>query len=176
MLFKSLEIEGAFLISSPVNSDNRGHFTRLFCQEEFNKNNLNSELVQASLSFNKKRGTLRGMHFQKSPYEEEKMVRCVRGTVYDVIVDLRPKSVTFLKWIGVELSEKNSEMIYIPKGVAHGFQSLEDDSILIYFMTEKFYPDSASGFFYDDPNIKIKWPIKEKIISEKDKNFPKFCL
>jgi dTDP-4-dehydrorhamnose 3,5-epimerase len=174
MLFKPLDIKGAFLISSPIHPDNRGHFTRLFCKEELEKNSLNSDLIQASLSYNKKKGTLRGMHFQEAPYEEDKMVRCIQGAVFDVIADLRPKSPTFLKWIGVELSEKNNEMIYIPKGLAHGFQSLEDDSILIYFMTEKFNPEASSGFFYDDPKLKIKWPIKEKIISEKDQGLPNF--
>lgn len=176
MLVKHLDIDGAYTLDFEVSLDNRGYFTRLFCKEELEKHNLNGKLIQSSLSFNKKKGTLRGMHFQKPPFEEEKMVRCIKGTVFDVIVDIRPTSATYLKWESVELSEKNNIMLYIPKGVAHGFQALEDESILIYFMTEKFCSHSSSGFFYADPNIGISWPMEEKIMSEKDKKLPLLVL
>lgn len=170
MRFIPLFLDGAYLIEPDKHEDNRGFFSRIFCVEEFSKNKLAANLNQGSLSYNKKMGTLRGMHYQAKPFEEDKMVQCIHGKIYDVIVDIRPSSSTYLKWIGVELSQHNNHILYVPKGFAHGFQTLEDDCTLLYLMTEKFNPDASRGFSYKDKSINIAWPIEEKIISEKDKN------
>ena len=176
MRFIPLSLQGAYLIEPEKHEDDRGFFSRIFCVEEFSKFKLESNLNQGSLSYNKKKGTLRGMHYQKSPYEEVKIVQCVQGGIYDVIVDIRPSSSTFLKWTGVELSHHNNHILYIPKGFAHGFQTLVDDCTLLYFMTEKFIPDAARGFSYKDSAVNIVWPLEKKIISEKDQNLSNFIL
>lgn len=176
MRFIPLSLDGAYLIEPKKHEDYRGSFSRIFCVEEFSKYNLGTELNQGSLSYNWKKGTLRGMHYQKTPFEEDKLVQCVHGSIYDVIVDIRPTSPSFLKWIGVELSHLNGHILYIPKGFAHGFQTLEDDSTVLYFMTEKFNPDAASGFSYKDASINIVWSNEEKIISEKDQNLSPFII
>ncbi len=170
--FKETKLKGAYIISLEPLTDERGFFARSFCQEEFEKHGLNLRIVQCDISYNKKKGTLRGMHYQEAPYEEAKLVSCVRGLMYDVIIDLRPNSPTHSQWFAEELSFENNKMIYIPKGFAHGFQTLEDDSVVYYQMSEFYHPECARGVRWDDPAFGIKWPVKPKIISDKDKNLP----
>ena len=172
MKFKETKLKGAYIISLEPLTDERGFFARSFCQEEFEKHGLNLRIVQCDISYNKKRGTLRGMHYQAAPYVEAKLVSCVRGLMYDVITDLRPASPTYRKWFAVELSAENYEMLYIPEGFAHGFQTLEDDTVVYYQMSEFYHPECARGVRWDDPAFGIKWPIEPKIISDKDKNLP----
>lgn len=172
MDFISLSLQGSYLIKPIKHEDIRGFFTRIFCIDEFSQLSLRADLKQCSISYNKKKGTLRGMHFQNKPFEEDKIIQCICGSIYDVIVDIRPDSETFKKWVSVELSAKNNYILYVPKGFAHGFQTLEDNSSVLYFMTEKFVPASACGFSYDDKSVNVDWPVKEKIISEKDQNLP----
>ncbi|BAQ63637.1 dTDP-4-dehydrorhamnose 3,5-epimerase [Geminocystis sp. NIES-3709] len=168
MIFFETKLKGAYIIKPEKITDERGFFARSFCQKEFNKYSLNSNFVQCNISYNKIKGTLRGMHYQNLPYPEAKLVRCTQGAIYDVIIDLRKNSPTFKHWIGEKLTAKNHKMIYIPEGFAHGFQTLEDDSEVFYQMSEFYYPECAKGIKFDDPNFKIEWPIINKIISERD--------
>jgi len=138
------------------------------------KNNLNCNFVQSSISFNNKKYTLRGMHYQTNPYEEEKLVRCSKGKIFDVIIDIRKNSKTFKKWIGVELSEKNLRMIYIPKGMAHGFLTLEGNTEIVYQISQYYSLEHSNGIRWNDPKFSIKWPNEISILSEKDKNYPDF--
>jgi len=178
MKFNKLEIEGAYLIEIEPHNDNRGFFARGFCKNEFKDNTgLDFEVRQANVSYNIKKGTVRGLHYQKHPYEETKIVSCVKGKIFDVVLDIRKDSPTYLKWYGVELSENNFKMLVIPRGCAHGFQSLEDESILNYKVDQFFTPNADSGYRYNDKAFKIKWPIKDGItISEKDKNAEDYIL
>jgi len=170
---KPLGIKGAFLLKFPIMKDNRGYFTRTFCSSEFSKIGLNSNLVQSNISFNKKIGTIRGMHYQAHPHEEDKIIRCLQGSVFDVIVDIRPNSSTFLKWISVDLDDESNNVLYVPKGCAHGFQTLKDNSSLLYFMTENFKPEASKGFLWCDEKVGIKWPLNEIVISDKDQSLPR---
>lgn len=156
--------------------DERGFFTRSWCRKEFEAHGLNSNLVQCNTSFNKSKGTLRGMHYQKPPYEESKLVRCTRGSIYDVIIDLRKNALTFKQWFGAELSADNSRAIYIPEGFAHGFITLEDNSEVFYQMSEYFVADVADGARWDDPAFAIEWPFSPDEISIRDQNFTHFGL
>lgn len=174
MKFIETKLKGAFIIQIEPLEDERGYFVRSFCKEEFEKYGLNPEIVQCNISYNKKAGTLRGMHFQKAPYEETKIVSCIKGAVYDVIIDLRKDSQTFCQWISVELTENNNKMLYIPKGFAHGFQTLVDDTIVNYQMGEYYHPKYAMGIRYDDTSFNINWPIEHAIISDKDLKFEDF--
>ena len=174
MIFKETSLQGAFVIEPKILTDERGAFTRIFCQKEFKEHGLDPNISQCNISFNTKKFTLRGMHFQTGPYSEAKLIRCSRGLIYDVIVDLRPTSSTFMAWISVEVSEKNRKMVYGPKGFAHGFQTLMDNTEVIYQMSEFYYPDNSSGLRWNDPSIKIDWPKKPIVISSKDQNFPDF--
>jgi len=170
MKITKLEIADAYLIEREAITDDRGYFARMFCVNEFLTEKINVVIKQINMCENKKKGTIRGMHYQQSPYEEEKIVACSRGAVYDVFVDLRKKSKTYKKYLAYELSERNGRMLYIPKGCAHGYMTLEEDTQLIYFMTEFYHPESACGIRYDDPAVGIKWPdIGNIVISEKDK-------
>lgn len=172
MKFEELDIKGAYLITLEPFKDERGTFTRQFCKKEFAKLGIDFDICQCNISTNKKRGTIRGMHYQKAPYLEPKIVSCVKGSVYDVIVDLREDSPTYLKWCGVELSETNNKQILIPPMVAHGFQTLEDDSTIFYQLGEFFYPEYYDGVRYDNPAFGIEWKdIKPIIISEKDQKY-----
>lgn len=168
MIFTELELKGVFTIELEKMEDDRGFFARIWDKKEFEKYNLNSKLVQCSISFNKKKGTLRGLHYQTSPFEEAKLVRCTSGSIFDVIVDLRQKSKTFRQWIGVELSDKNYKMLYIPEGFAHGFQTLENDTEVFYQMTQSYMPEYAQGLRWNDPVLAISWPLKNPIISKRD--------
>ena len=175
MIFQETQLKGAFIIEPERLEDERGLFTRTFCEEEFKAHGLNSRVVQCNTSFNKKKGTLRGMHYQVAPHEEAKLVRCTRGAIYDVIVDLRPDSPTFREWVAVELTSDNHRMLYIPEGFAHGFQTLEDNTEVFYQMSEFYHPECASGVRWDDPAFMIEWPMPPTIIAKKDRADTSFC-
>jgi len=168
MKFTALEIPGVYLISLDLHKDNRGFFARSFCQREFCRHGLCTEFVQCDLSYNEKKGTLRGMHYQKYPYEEVKIVSCIQGAIYDVVLDIRKDSLTYGQWRAVKLTEKNHDMLYIPKGIAHGFQTLSDRSMIYYQMGQFYTPDAGCGIRFDDERFSIKWPIEDKIISGQD--------
>lgn len=168
MIFKSTALEGLFIVELTPMSDERGWFARTYCKKEFEKIGIKKEWVQFNHSFTSKKGTLRGMHFQLPPNSEAKLIRCISGAVYDVALDLRKDSPTFLKWFGVELSAENKKMILIPEGFAHGFQTLADGSELIYHHSEFYTPDSEGAVRYDDPRVNIHWPLEVLNISEKD--------
>jgi dTDP-4-dehydrorhamnose 3,5-epimerase len=176
MIFTETRLPGAFIIDLHRQEDERGFFARVWCQREFEAHRLNPRLVQCSVSFNKKKGTLRGMHFQFPPHEEAKLVRCPMGAIYDVILDLRPHSPTFTEHVGVVLSAENHKMVYVPEGVAHGFQTLEDNTEVFYQMSEFYAPASARGVRWDDPAFGIPWPAAERIISERDRRYPDFVV
>jgi dTDP-4-dehydrorhamnose 3,5-epimerase len=169
MIFTELQLKGAYLIEPERLEDERGFFARTWCEGEFEARGLNAKLVQCSISFNKKRGTLRGMHYQIAPHEEIKLVRCTMGAIYDVIIDLRESSETFKQWVAVELTAENRWMLYIPKGFAHGFQTLTDDTEVFYQMSEFYYPECARGVRWDDPCFGITWALKPSSISPKDR-------
>lgn len=171
MKFEELEIKGVFRVIPDKINDERGSFFRSFCKNEFSKI-TSSEFVQMNHSINTKKGTLRGMHFQTAPFGEEKIVRCIKGEVFDVFVDLRKNSPTFLKWGSVILSEQNGESVYLPKGIAHGFITLSDDSQLIYLHSEFYAPGNEQGLHPFDPRIAISWPTKAEVISARDLNHP----
>lgn len=171
MKFIEMKLKGAYIVEPERLEDERGFFARTFCQKEFEANDLNTRLVQCSISFNKRKGTLRGMHYQIAPMAEAKLVRCTMGAIYDVIFDFRKNSKTYLQSTAFELNSDNRIMIYIPEGFAHGFQTLEDNSEVLYQMSEFYDPEYAQGFRYDDPVLGIKWPLKKVIISEKDKKY-----
>lgn len=168
MIFTETKLKGAYIIELKPMADERGFFARSWCQQEFEAHGLNPNLVQCNISFNKKKGILRGMHYQVAPHEEAKLVRCTKGAIYDVIIDLRPDSSTIKQWIAVELTAENYKMLYIPEGIAHGFQSLADNTEVFYQMSAFYYPECARGVRWDDPAFKIEWPENERIISEKD--------
>ena len=174
MIFSETKLHGAFFINPEKYEDVRGEFFRTYCSDEFQKNGIHFSILQSSISVSRNRGTLRGMHFQRPPHEEAKLVRCIRGSVYDVIIDLRPDSTTFKKWISVELGEAIGNALYIPKGFAHGFLSLSDNAALLYQMDEYYQPLSACGVRWDDPEFGISWPITDPSMSEKDRNWNNF--
>jgi dTDP-4-dehydrorhamnose 3,5-epimerase len=171
MIFTETKLRGAYLIDIEKHEDERGFFARAWCADEFEKYGLNQRLVQCNISFNKKRGTLRGMHYQAAPYEEAKFVRCTMGALYDVIIDLRSDSSTFKEWFSVELTAQNYRALYVPEGLAHGFQTLVDNTEVFYQMSEFFHPECARGVRWDDPAFGIVWPIPQPIISIKDTEF-----
>ncbi|MCD4823610.1 MAG: dTDP-4-dehydrorhamnose 3,5-epimerase [Phycisphaerae bacterium] len=173
MIFTETKIPGAYLIEPERHEDNRGFFARAFCQNEFEQQGLCSRFVQSSISFNRKKGTLRGMHYQAAPHQEIKLIRCTRGAICDVIVDIRADSPQFRQWCAVDLTEGNCIMLYVPKGVAHGFVSLEDNTELFYQMSESYNPESSRGFRWDDPEVGIDWPaFPEYFLSDRDRTFP----
>lgn len=165
-------LNGAYIIELEKIFDNRGYFLRTYCKEEFEKKDLNTNWVQCNVSFNNKKGTLRGLHYQSDPYPETKLIRCIRGKVLDVIVDLRKESETYCKTFSIELSNENNLSLYIPNGFAHGFQTLEDNSELFYQMSEFFHSNLSNGIRWNDPILNIKWPLEITEISEKDKQLP----
>jgi dTDP-4-dehydrorhamnose 3,5-epimerase len=175
MIFEELSLPGAFRIKLEKKADARGHFARTFCAREFSERGLNPSCQQCNTSFNSVRGTLRGLHWQAAPHAETKLVRVTRGSLWDVIIDLRPESPTFLKWHGETLDEDNGIMLYIPEGFAHGFVTLRDNTELSYQMTTFYDPDSARGARFDDPAFNIMWPaISDPIVSDRDLAFPAF--
>ena len=175
MNIEKTNIEGAYIIQNNYIEDERGYFLRLFCNDELKKKGLDFEVKQSNMSYSAKKGTLRGMHYQVEPYAEIKVVRCIKGAVFDAIADIRKDSPTYGKYFTVELSEENGKMIYIPPYVAHGIQTLKDDSMICYFVGASFVPNAYGYLRFDDPFFNIKWPSCEnRIMSEKDKNIPDF--
>jgi dTDP-4-dehydrorhamnose 3,5-epimerase len=172
MVFTETELQGAFVIDSEVIEDERGFFAHTWSAEEFVTRGLNPRIVECNISFNKQRGTLRGMHFQIAPHQEAKLVRCTAGAIYDVIVDLREESPTFRQWIAVELTSSNRLMLYIPERFAHGYQTLEDNTEVAYQMSEYYHPESARGLRFDDPVLGIRWPLSVTAISQRDREHP----
>ena len=171
MKFFETELKCSYIIELEKLEDERGFFSRSWDRNEFKEQGLNHNLVQCNISFSKKRGTLRGMHFQKKPFEETKLVRCTRGKIFDVIVDLRAESNTYKKWIGMELKSDDFKMLYIPEGFAHGFQTLEDNTEVFYQVSNWFSPEHERGIRWDDKELDIKWPIDNPIISKKDLSY-----
>jgi dTDP-4-dehydrorhamnose 3,5-epimerase len=174
VIFTETKLSGAFIIEPEKLADERGFFARTFCQMEFKAHCICIEIAQCNISFNKKKGTLRGMHYQVAPYEEAKLVRCTKGAIYDVILDLRPRSLTFKQWINTELTGKNRRILYIPAGLAHGFQTMEDETEVFYQMSEFYHPECVKGVRWDDPVFGIKWPIDLKIINARDQSYENF--
>ncbi len=172
MKFTETALKGAYLVEVERFSDERGFFGRTFCSQEFANHGLNPNLVQCSTSYNSKKATLRGMHFQAAPFEEAKLVRCTMGAVYDVIVDLRPASPTYRKWVGTELTAENRTALYIPEGFAHGFLTLEDRSELFYQMSQYWSLPHGRGVRWDDPAFAIQWPLQPLVLSPKDAVYP----
>lgn len=174
MIFQRTKLPGTVEIAIEPHPDERGFFARSWCREEFRSNGLSSDLAQCNISFNARKGTLRGMHYQTPPFEEAKVVRCIKGSIYDVVLDLRPDSSTFKQWVGAELSAINRNMIYVPEGCAHGFLTLEDETEVFYQMSESYHPESARGVRWDDPQFGIEWPGEVVVISERDRTYPDF--
>lgn len=171
MIFNATDLDGVWRVDLDPRVDPRGYFARAFCAEEFLAHGLPAGFVQCNLSFNVARGTLRGLHWQADPHPEGKLVRCTRGAIFDVAVDLRPGSVTLHRWIGVELSARNGGALYIPPGFAHGFQTLTDETEVFYQMTEAYHPSLVRGARWDDPTFAIAWPIPDPILSERDRTY-----
>lgn len=174
MIFTETRLQGAFIIEVERKEDERGFFARSWCRDEFIGHGLDAQLLQCSISFNKKQGTLRGMHYQIAPHHENKLVRCTMGAIYDVILDLRPTSPTFKHWQAVELSAENRRMLYIPKGLAHGFQTLADNSEVFYQISAEYHPEAARAVRWDDTAFGISWPAAERIMSAQDRQHPDF--
>ncbi len=174
MVFHETKLQGVFEIDVEPQIDARGFFARTWCQREFEDNGLNPTLVQCSISFNARKGTLRGMHYQAAPFAETKVVRCTRGAIYDVVLDLRPQSPTFKEWAAVGLTSEKRNMVYVPDGCAHGFLTLEDDTEVFYQMSQFYNPESARGVRWDDPAFRIAWPEKVEVISERDRTYTDF--
>lgn len=177
MIFTRADLPGAFIVDLQPLDDERGFFARAWSQTEFLELGLTGRIVQSNLSFNRRLGTLRGMHYQAAPHEEAKLIRCTRGALYDVIIDLRPSSATFMSWKGVELTADNRRMLYVPEGFAHGFQTLQDDTEVFYHVSEFYTPEAERGVRWDDPQFAIAWPpVEERTISKKDASWPDFSL
>jgi dTDP-4-dehydrorhamnose 3,5-epimerase len=174
LIFTETAIKGAFVIEIKKIEDERGFFGRSWCQKELEEHGLIARVVQANVSYNKQKGTLRGMHFQLDPYAETKLVRCTRGAIYDIIIDLRPDSPTYKQWIGVELTADNYKMLFVPENFAHGFITLEDNTEVTYQVSQFYTPGSERGIRWDDPSFNIKWPIEPTVISQKDRSHPDF--
>jgi len=174
MVFTEAGLPGAFIVDVERFEDSRGFFARSWCTDEFARHGLNTRLVQCSVSRNLARGTLRGMHYQIAPHEEAKLVRCTMGAVYDAIVDLRPSSKTYLRSVGVELTAQNHRALYVPEGCAHGFLTLEDDSEVLYQMSQFYAPHAARGVRWNDPAFGIAWPDAVRVIADRDRDFPDF--
>ncbi len=176
MIFTPTRIAGAYIVQIERIEDERGFFARSFCRDEFARKGLKSAFVQCNISYNATRGTLRGMHYQASPHGEAKLVRCTRGAIFDVIVDIRRGSATYKQWVPVELDAEHHRMVYVPEGCAHGFQTLADASEVFYQMTEMYQPQSAHGIRYDDPGLGIQWPVLHPIVSARDAAYGDFAF
>jgi dTDP-4-dehydrorhamnose 3,5-epimerase len=174
MRFEPTDVDGVWLITLERITDERGHFARVFCAREFGDRGLNPACVQCSVSYNAKRGTLRGMHYQAPPHAEAKLVRVTRGAIYDVAIDLRRSSATFKKWCGVELTGANGRALYIPEQCAHGFITLTDETEVFYQMSEFYYPGEARGVRWDDPALGVRWPSEPALISQRDAGYANF--
>jgi dTDP-4-dehydrorhamnose 3,5-epimerase len=176
MRFQPTKLAGVFEIEIEARADERGFFARTWCREEFQAHGLNPALAQCSISFNHLQGTLRGMHFQAAPYQEAKLVRCTRGSLFDVALDLRPASPTFLQWTGVTLTADARNMLYIPEGCAHGFLTLENDTEALYQIAEFYHPEASRGVRWDDHAFQIAWPRPVTVISERDRTYSDFSM
>ena len=174
MRFTETPIEGAYIVDVNRIGDERGYFGRLWCQQELSELGLKAYVCQSNIGVSKKAGTLRGLHYQKAPHQEVKIVRCSRGAMFDVIVDLRPDSPTFKQWFGMELTQENATMLYVPEGCATGYQTLVDDTEMYYNATEFYHPESATGIRYDDPAFNIEWPREITVVSDNDLEWPDF--
>jgi dTDP-4-dehydrorhamnose 3,5-epimerase len=175
MRFVATPLAGAYVVELEPHGDDRGHFARTFCQAEFNAHGLNPSIAQANTAFSKHKGTLRGMHYQAAPHAEAKLVRCVRGALFDVMLDLRPTSTTFCQWFGLKLTPDGGQMLYVPEGFAHGYQTLMDDTEVVYQVSASYAPQAEQGVRWDDPRFGIQWPIAEEVIlSAKDEAWPDF--
>lgn len=175
MRFQTTNLRDAWLIDLEQVGDSRGFFARTFCVQEFASNGLEISYPQHSISFSSRVGTVRGMHYQREPHSEVKLVRCLKGAIWDVIIDIRPGSPTYRRWQGFELSDTNRRQLYIPRGFAHGFQTLSDDAEVSYLISEIYVPEAASGIRHDDPSFSIAWPLPVSAISEKDSRWPDFA-
>jgi dTDP-4-dehydrorhamnose 3,5-epimerase len=174
MRFIETFLPGVFIVEIEPQSDDRGFFSRTWCQQNFMEHGLSPKLVQCNISFNQKKGTLRGMHYQLKPSAEAKLVRCTRGAVYDVVIDIRKDSRSYKKWFSKELTEWNRDALFIPEGLAHGFLTLTDQTELLYQMSEFYQPETARGIRWNDPEFNITWPEEISVIAEKDNNYPDF--
>ena len=174
MLFRKTKLADVVEIHLELRTDERGFFARSWCRQEFEQEGLNPNLAQCSISFNTKKGTLRGMHYQADGYAEAKLVRCTKGAIYDVAVDMRPHSATFMRWIGVELTAANWRALYIPEGCAHGFLTLQDETEVFYQISEFYHPNAARGVRWNDPAFGIVWPGTVEVISDRDRTYPDF--
>ena len=174
MIFNTTPLKGVYLIEIEMLEDERGFFARTWCRREFEEQGLKPRLVQCNLSYNKHKGTLRGMHFQAAPYEEAKFVSCMQGAIFDVIIDLRPDSTTFKKHLSVTLTAEKHNMLYVPEGFAHGFLTLTEDTYVYYQMSEYYAPEYGRGVRWNDPAFEIEWPGEVNVISERDANYPDF--
>ncbi len=171
MRFTRTELEGVWLIDLDTHDDERGFFARCWCRRDFEEHGLNPDIAQCNISFNRKRGTLRGMHYQAPPHEEAKLIRVTRGAVFDVVIDVRPDSATHLQWFSTELSIHDPRMLYISAGFAHGFQTLQDETEVFYQMSAFHCPEVARGIRWNDPALNIPWPVERKIISAQDRSY-----
>jgi len=174
MKLQETPLPGAYIVELDAKEDQRGYFARTYCRKEFSAAGLHFEVVQCNISNNLRKGTLRGMHYQVDPAAEIKLVQCVSGSIYDVIIDLRPQSKTYCRWFGLELSTANRLQLYVPQGFAHGFQTLEDNSAVYYLMSEYYAAQYSRGVRWDDPAFKIKWPLSDPIMTEKDRLLPDY--
>ena len=174
MKFTELPLAGAFVVDLDPRTDDRGFFARGYCEREFRERGLQTGIVQVNLSQNVRRGTVRGMHYQRSPHAEVKMVRCIHGAIFDAIIDLRPDSRTYLQWTGIELAREARRMLYVPEGFAHGYQALLDDSEVLYMVTQFYAPEHEAAIRWDDPLFNIRWPLPDVVLSPKDAAHPDF--
>lgn len=174
MIFRKTTLQDAWLLELERRGDDRGFFARTMCVDEFAAHGMDTHFQQANVSFSAQRGTLRGMHFQKAPYAETKLVRCLKGAIVDIIIDLRPDSSTYMRWEAFELDEDNRLQLYVPKGFAHGFQTMTDNVEVSYLVDGKYAPAHEGGVRYDDPAFAIAWPLPVSVISDKDLSWPKF--
>lgn len=174
MTYEQTKLAGVVLVHMEPKADERGFFARSWCQKEFASRNLETKLVQCSISFNRRKGTMRGMHYQADPHWEVKLVRCTQGAIYDVVLDLRPESPTFRQSVGATLNTVNRDAMYVPQGCAHGFLTLEDETEVLYQISEFYHPDLSRGVRWDDPAFQIDWPTGVTVISERDRTYPGF--
>jgi len=174
MRFEALPLAGAFLITPERLHDERGYFARTWCRRDFEEHGLNPNVAQSNLSYSAKRGTLRGMHFQRPPHAETKLVRCAAGALYDVIIDLRRGSPTYRRHVGVRLDPSDDRMLYVPEGFAHGFLTLEDETLVAYQMSQSYAPSHAGGVRWNDPSFGIAWPMAPTVMAERDRTYPDF--
>ncbi len=176
MRFVPTEIPGPWLIEQERHADDRGYFARTWCTREFAEHGLEARLAQCSVSFNHRRGTLRGFHYQAPPVAEVKLVRCTRGAIFDVAADLRPDSATFRRWVGVELTAQNGRALYVPRGFAHGYLTLTDEAEVSYLMSEFYTPELARGVRWDDPFLGVRWPAPAEVMASRDRDYPDVSL